>query len=123
MNSRGFTLIEITAVIVILAAIFLVSFPSYLNTAKADKEKQYNDMVENLCLAGKTYIYSNMDKFKENSTVGSSIEIKVSELISYGNVEKGIKNVKTDKAVENDSLIFIVLDDNSLDCKYNESSE
>lgn len=119
MNGRGFTLIELTAVVIILAAIFLVSFPSLLNLAKYDKEKQYENMINDLCLAGKTYIYSNMDKFEQLSTVGSSIEINISELILYGSVEKGIKNIKTGNLIDNDLLTFIVLNDNSLDCKYN----
>ena len=34
MNNKGFTLIELTAIIVVLVAIFLVSFPSLLGLAK-----------------------------------------------------------------------------------------
>lgn len=123
MNDRGFTLIELIAVIVVLVAIFLVNFPSLLNLTKYDKEKQYEEMIDDLCLSGETYIYSNMDKFEELSKVGSSIQINISELILYGNVEKGIKNVKTGQLIESDSLTFIVLSDNSLDCKYNDLNE
>lgn len=120
MNTRGFTLIELTAVIVVLAAIFLVSFPTFLDTSRADKEKEYENMVNNLCMAGRTYIYANMDGFDELSTIGSTIKVNVSDLIEYGNVDKNTINVKTEKKVEKDLLIYTVLNDYSLECEYND---
>lgn len=120
MNSRGFTLVELIAVIIVLVAIFLVSFPSILNITRQDTEKQYDDMVETLCLAGKSYIYANMDKFPELSVANSKINVEIQDLISYGNIESNIINVKTEKTVNNDELIFTVLSDYSLDCEYNE---
>lgn len=121
MNNKAFTLIELTAVLVVLAAIFLVSFPNLLNMARSDKEKEYEDMVENLCLAGKSYIYANMDVFEGLSTVGTKIEISVDELIIYGNVDSDLTNPKTEKNVKKDTLTYTVLNDNSLDCEYKES--
>lgn len=121
MNDKGFTLIELTALIVVLATIFLVSFPVLINTTREDKEKEYNNMIENLCLAGKTYIYANIDSFENLSIVDSEIEIKINELIVYGNVDKKLVNPKTNTSVEKDSLIYTVLADLSLDCKYKEN--
>lgn len=120
MNTRGFTLIELTAVIVVLAAIFLVSFPAFLNTSRADKEKEYDNMVDDLCMAGKAYIYSNMDDFKELSTIGSKINVSISDLITYGNVDKNTVNVKTEQKIQDDTLIYTVLNDYSLECEYND---
>lgn len=121
MNTKGFTLIELIAIILILAAIFLVSFPNFINTASMDEEKKYEDMIENLCLAGKSYIYANMENFTELSTIGSTIEISIEELIVYGNVDSDLTNPKTEKNVKDGVLIYTVLSDNSLDCKYIES--
>lgn len=121
MNNKAFTLVELIAIIVVLAAIFFVSFPSLLNIAKKDEEKKYNDMVKNLCLAGESYIYANVDDFDELSTTNSKIEINIEELIIYGNVDANLKNPKTEKRINNDILYYTVLNDNSLDCEYVES--
>ena len=120
MNNKGFTLIELVGIIIVLAAIFLVSFPAFLNTAKTDEEQKYDDMIENLCLAGKSYIYANTDKFDELSTINSKIEISIKELMAYGNVDRTLKNPKTNQTVEKDSLIYTVTNE-SLDCQYIES--
>ena len=121
MNNKAFTLVELTAIIVVLAAIFLVSFPNLLNMTKADKEEEYDSMVEDLCLAGKSYIYANMDTFPGLSTVGTQINITVNELIIYGNVDRDLINPNTDKSVKNDTLTYTVLNDLSLKCYYKES--
>lgn len=118
MKNRGFTLVELIAVIVVLVTIFLISFPALLNTTKSDEAKKYNDMVEDLCLAGKSYIYANIDQFQELSTVNSEIRITIKQLINYGNVERDLKNPKTDRVIENSMLIYTVLSDYSLECKY-----
>lgn len=120
MNTKGFTLIELTAIIVVLAAIFLVSFPSLLNTAKSDEDKKYDDMVEDLCLAGESYIYANIEYLGE-LTVGESLEINIETLINYGNIDNDLKNPETGISVENDILKYTILSDYSLECEYKES--
>ena len=120
MNNKAFTLIELTAIIIVLAAIFLVSFPNLLNITKADKEEEYDNMIENLCLAGKSYIYADIDSFPGLSTVGTQINITVNELITYGNVDKNLINPKTKVSVENDTLTYTVSNDFSLNCEYKE---
>ena len=120
MNSKGFTLIELTAVVLILAIIFLVSFPSLLSLTKSDKDQEYDKMVENLCLAGKSYIYDNEEEYQELlSVVNSEIKINISDLIDSELVSSKTLNVKTDKLVDKDTLTFTVLSDYSLECEYN----
>ena len=118
MNSKGFTLIEVIAIMVILVGIFLVSFPVFSNMAKSEENNKYNNMINDLCTAGKTYIYSNMDNFSNLSTVGSQIDLEIEELIIYGNVDKKLLNPKTKNSVKDDTLRYTVLEDLSLNCEY-----
>lgn len=121
MNNKAFTLTELIAIIVVLASIFLVSFPYLINIIKSDDETIYDDMVKNLCLAGQSYIYNNIDSFEELSTTNSKIEITIEDLMEYGNVSNNLKNSKTGNSIDKDILIYTVLSDHSLDCKYIES--
>lgn len=118
MNNKGFTLVEVIAIIVVLVGIFLVSFPAINNATKSDEEKLYNNMVADLCSAGKAYMYSNMHLFPNLSVANSEIEVSIRDLINYGNVDKDLMNPKTDKKVENDKLNYKVLEDFSLECDY-----
>ena len=118
MDNKGFTLIEVIAIMVILAGIFLVSFPVLSSMSKSEEDNKFNNMKKDLCIAGKTYIYSNIDDFPNLSIVGSQIEFKVDELMLYGNVDEKLLNPKTNTSVKNDTLKYIVLDDLSLECEY-----
>ena len=115
---KGFTLVELIAIILVLSAIFLVSFPSILNSAKKGKEEEYNNMVKNLCLAGETYIYSNIENYDQLKTVSSTINIAVKDLIEYGNVDASLTNPKTGALVENSTLVYTVSSDLTLVCEY-----
>lgn len=117
-NEKGFTLVELIAIILVLSAIFLVSFPSILNSAKKGKEEEYNNMVKNLCLAGETYIYSNIENYDQLKTVSSTINIAVKDLIEYGNVDASLTNPKTGVLVENSTLVYTVSSDLTLVCEY-----
>lgn len=116
--NKGFTLVEVIAIIVIFVGIFLISFPTLTNMAKNDNEKMYTNMVDNLCIAGKAFMYSNLDDFPNLSTVGSEIQLPVKELMSYGSVDKDLVNPKTELSVEDDTLKYTVLEDLSLNCEF-----
>ena len=118
MNNKAFTLVELIAIVLILSLIALVSFPTILGIAKSDNEKKLTNMIDNLCSAGKTYIYSNQELYPEISTPYSIINISVNDLIQYGIVDKNLKNPETNESVLQDGLMYTVKNDNSLDCEY-----
>ncbi|MDO4962494.1 MAG: hypothetical protein Q4E75_00095 [bacterium] len=115
--SKGFTLIELIGIILILATIVLVSFPMLTGVTKKENDNKYNSMVEDLCLAGKSYIYANISDY-DLGTPDSSFIININTLIEYGNVSSDIINPKTNNSINSDHLYFKVLTDKTLDCEY-----
>lgn len=78
-SNRGFTLIEITAVVLILGVIFLISFPTIerlMKKSEQDKDK-YNE--ENIIMAAKTYL--NIHSSEYEFTDGTDIEITINKLV------------------------------------------
>ena len=64
-NNRGFTLIEITAVVLILGVIFLISYPTMerlLKKSEQDKEKYNKDniIMNGGCMKDKRICNDNM---------------------------------------------------------------
>lgn len=119
-KTRGFTLIELIAIIVVLAAIFLVAFPILLGTTKKTKTSAYDITVENLCEAGKTYIADNQDKYPTATTVGSKITIPLLDLLEYGVIAEDMIDPQLNISLEDSSLIYTVEDDQSLSCGFEE---
>ena len=55
MNRKGFTLIDLLAVIILVALIGVLVIPSVIDTAKQTKQKAYDILIENIGTAAKTY--------------------------------------------------------------------
>ena len=119
MKNKGFTMIELLAIITILATILLISFPTLINMTRRDKERQYNDMVNTLCKAGETYIYDNQDEYYELGTTGNKIYIDIEYLINDDLVSKNEINPKTGNNISG-NIEYTVESDKSLKCRYTE---
>lgn len=74
-SKKGFTLVEVLAVITVIVVIGLVSFPALSKTIKAQQDDAYNSKVNDIILAAKSYN-------GVNENVNS--EISVSDLLSNG---------------------------------------
>ncbi len=95
MNNKGFTLLEMMGVLILLAIILLVAIPSITKTMKKDQVNQLNKYEETLCDAAEAYIN------QENVTPS---EIKGSLLVSKGYLADNLSNPKTKKNVTKDAL-------------------
>ena len=114
MNKKGFTLVELIGIVVILSMIFLVSYPNFVALSKNENNKQYELMVKDLCLAGESYIYATGEEIE----IGNTILVNISDLVSNGYVDKNLKDVKTGESVSTKKLKYTVNSDKTLDCKY-----
>ncbi len=118
LKKSGFTLIELLGIIIIISLIFLFSFANLSNTTKKNKENDYEMFVKDLCLAGQNYIYSNLEKYPETSTINSNITINIIDLINNNMVDKNLKNPETNVNILDDYLIYTVKNDYTLGCEY-----
>ena len=90
MNSKGFSLIELVVVVAILALIAITIVPNVLGLINNNKEKEYNNLVNNIKSAAKNYISDyryNLNSIGKtidcNSTPRiTSFEITIEELTS-----------------------------------------
>lgn len=120
MKNKGFTMIELLAIITILATILLISFPTLINMTRRDKERQYNDMVATLCKAGETFIYDNEEDYPELGTTGNIIYVDIDDLKNDDLIDKSEKNPKTKKQISG-NIKYTVKSDKSLECYYTEN--
>lgn len=91
-NKKGFTLIEIMAVIIILAIIAVIVVPLVTGSIKDSKDKLYETQLENIKSAAKSYMI-NLDLDDEQNKISVTIE----ELKKLGLLDKDIKDPRTDK--------------------------
>ena len=93
MNKKGFTLVEILAVIVLIVVISLLVFPSILNSIKSSQDEIDEATKLLLINAAKLYVDDNSDNYKEDL---HTYCIPVSNLIDLGYLSDTITTNKKD---------------------------
>ncbi len=110
MNKKGFTLVELLAVIVILALLALVANSSVTNVVRNSKSDLYNAQLELIESAAKTWGAENLDKLPED---GKCSYITLKNLKKYGLLEGDVVNPKTNKNFSDNMYIKITSKVNS----------
>lgn len=92
MSKKGFTLVELLAVLVLLSVIVLVAFPSILGAFKSTDSKVNENTKELLKANARTYV-------NENPSIQTSTGcITVKKLIDEGYTQTPLANVNEDVA-------------------------
>ena len=81
---KGFTLVELIAVIIILAVIASITYPTVSNSIKNSKEKAYNVQVESIVEAAHKWAVDNATNLSETDAT----RVHISDLISNGYITK-----------------------------------
>ena len=98
MKKKGFTLIELIMVIVIISVVAMISFQTITKKINQSKEKAYNIQFNNFKDSAKNYMLENKsdDKYHLNT-----ICISLKALQNKGYLKKGeLKNPKTNEVID-----------------------
>ena len=94
MNKKGFTLIEIIAIIILLSVIALITYPVINNLITEGKEKLYEKQINELERLSNTWVTKNTNKLKTEE--GYTYNLSFEELNEQGFIsDEQVKNPKT----------------------------
>ena len=108
---KGFTLIELIAVIVILAIVMAVSYPKMLSVIEKSKISAFDTAKKNIISAAKNKYIASVNDSKV-------IEYSVVDLIEDGYVSSNTKNPITGKDYEKEVKVVVVNEDNTVKFYY-----
>lgn len=103
MKKKGFTLVELIGVIILLGVIALIAFPIVTNSIKSSKEKAYNAQINEIIESAKKWGVENSDNLPE---VGSTdiVSVDIPTLIQDGYIKKTDDGTLKDPRDEDESL-------------------
>lgn len=111
-NNRGFTLVELIAVMTLLAAIILVTVPVIINTIKKNDDKLGENFEKSLKQATELYVERNRDVFPDLNNIGGTAEVSTDTLIEEGYLKQDLENPIDNSSVLNYKIIVEVGNDN-----------
>ncbi|MEG2322288.1 MAG: HYR domain-containing protein, partial [Bacilli bacterium] len=117
---KGFTLIEIISVIVLIGVIGLIATPIITNTLKDNKESLYQNQLKEIETSASKWAYKNMALLPKVDN--QNITITLLDLKKSGLVGLDARNPKTGLLFPNDMQISITYKSNNFSYKVIENS-
>ena len=115
MNRKGFTLIEVLAVVIIIGLLGVLIVPGLLNNINTAKEKSYNTLISNIVTGAQTYYeeceygdLSNRNKYGDYACTINTSEKTIT--ITLGTLANTGLLKTSDTTIENNKEIKIVKD-------------
>ena len=122
MKKKGFTLVELLGVIVILGIIATITVPLIQRTIVENTEKAYNDQVTSFEKAAKNYVASDVYNMTSCQTRICTVSLK--ELQEKGYLPSGdIVNPITDKNFDMENVVDITYDGSTFSYNYDTSQD
>lgn len=97
MNKKGFTLVELLAVIVLLGLVALIAAPAITGIIKQSKENLSDSQKASIELSAKNWATDNMSDLPAN---GECIWVELETLQADGYADLELKDPKTGKAMD-----------------------
>ena len=111
MNNKGFTLLEMMGVLILLTVILMVVIPNITNTIKKSNLDQLKEYENTVCLGAKTYVR------EENVEVTGNFPVSGSILVSKNYISSSLINPSTKKNVIQERVILSYDANHSLKCE------
>lgn len=120
MNRKGFTLVELLMVIILLAIIGIIIIPNMNNIINKSKNRSCESLKKNIISATKIYVNENKYDlgFSCTSSNNSYKDITLEVLINAGKINSPITNPKTKKEIDTTSKVRVEFNCDTKDFTY-----
>ncbi len=102
---KGFTLVELLGVIVVLAIVLIISVPTIINTFRRTNQNDFDTYLQNLYMATESYIESNRNYFEQLNVESGKAFISIKFLEEKGLIRQTVIDPETDDTVNNNFTI------------------
>ncbi|MCI9084271.1 MAG: prepilin-type N-terminal cleavage/methylation domain-containing protein [Bacilli bacterium] len=116
---KGFTLVELLGVIVILGIIGVITVPLIISVVNDSKDNANDIQEETIRRAAKNYIQSHVYTLPEECETESGCTLTIKQLKDAGYLEeKDLKNSKTDEVIADDITVKVFKSNNKYKYEY-----
>ena len=110
MKNKGFTLIEVLGVVILIALLLLIVFPNIINFIKKSSDEKDRLTDELIISAADSYIKDHINDFPKMKNAKYAIELK--DLVDEGLLVSPIK-YSDSKDITNDKCVQVTYENNN----------
>lgn len=127
MNKKGFTLVELLAIITIIGIIFIISVSIVTDKISLSKKRAYNIQIDNIINATKTYMIEeeNLDPNHSNTLCIYVSDLQDKGYIKDGKIKNSITNENIAEKIDGKSkgVVIVKFNDSTNQYTYNFTTE
>ena len=120
MNKKGFTLVEVLAVIILLGLVSLIAVPTIRTKIMSSKQKLYDEQINLIEDGLKNWASANIFLLPEEN---QTIKLSLGQLKQAGYLEPKITNPTNNQCFSNESILSITKYNNSYIYKVDEITD
>ncbi|HHT37877.1 MAG TPA: type II secretion system protein [Mollicutes bacterium] len=109
MNKKGFTLIEVLSVIIILGVLSVITVPMIIGNIEETKKVAYEQLLENIEQTTQLYIRKNKDSIEGIKTVNNEVTISLQDLVDKEGLKTPVIDPKTEKEISLTTTVLILV--------------
>ena len=110
MNKKGFTLVELMGILVILGVMLVFTVPAITSTLKSSEANEIREYEKTVCMAAKTYMEVNRYNYPKT--------VKFKTLRNNGYLSSTLKNPETDSLDSDNRNVTISLSSGKATCAF-----
>ena len=112
MKKNAFTLVELLAIIVIMASMLLIILPSINNTIKNSEEDKKQESLNSIYMAAENYVMANYDEYSSLDNIGSTEYVYIMDLINNGYLSIDTVNPNNDSVFNSKDVVKVTKQEN-----------
>lgn len=113
-KNKGFTLVELIGIVIVLGLLVIIGIPSLIKTMKVNQNREYEVFEKNLFLAAETYVSDHIEEIDELKVVGGTYYVFTSYLLEEKLIkQKNLYNPKTKRNLTDNAAIKVTVSEDS----------
>ena len=108
MNKKGFTLVEMLGILVVLSIIAVISVPAITASLKRAKQEEYDNWLKSLYIAAEEYTESHREEFYEVNAGGTSY-LSIQLLLDQGYLKESVVDPETNQDITDIAIVRITV--------------
>ena len=113
---KGFTLVELLGVVVVLSIVLILAVPTIINTFRRTNQNEFDAYVKNLKVAAENYVERNRNFFEQLNYDGGRAFISIKQLENEGLIRNSVIDPEDEEGglVDNNFTIVIERGDDGM---------
>ena len=106
---KGFTLVELLAVIVILGILSIITIPTFMDNVNSTKEASFENLISNIEQTTELYVRANKDLIPGITTIGNTVVITLQDLVDSGDLKAPLTDQRVGKEIDLSTQVSILV--------------